>query len=426
MLFSQRTDKVPPFIHFVRTWRLVAVERYALKFDKWDSHIEMTPEDIAAAIARVPAKTREDIDFAHEQVRAFADAQRASIQDMETTLSPGVIAGHKNMPVDCAGCYVPGGRFAHIASAIMTVTTAKAAGCPKVVACSPPRGKEGIACEVVYAMHIAGCDHILTLGGVQGMAAMAFGLYTGQPASIIVGPGNRFIVEAKRYLFGRCGIDLIAGPTEAAVIADDTADPFMIATDLTSQAEHGPDSPCVLITTSMRVGEAVRDLMPKLIADLPPSCDIAKVSWADYGEIVVVDSREEAAAVSDEVGSEHLEVQVSESVCVLRRRRKKQQQKTKRSSAPWLVRVRTHRHRHRTSPTPPSFSVYNFDCPYDNSNFSRGKYLARRASAARACASIPSARDMRAVTCATCRVPSWVRRWYEHVLRNFPTKSPPE
>lgn len=281
---------------------------YARTLDKFEGEVVLSHDAIEAAIATVPEGLKRDIDFAAAQIRTFAVAQRGTMLDLEVELHPGVTAGHKNLPVQVAGAYVPGGRFAHIASALMGVVTAKAAGVPFVVACSPSRGAT-VAAEVIYALKVAGADCILALGGVQAIAAMAYGLFTGKPANIVVGPGNRFIVEAKRKLFGRMGIDLIAGPTEVAVLADDGADAEVVAVDLVSQAEHGPDSPCVLITTSRRLGEAVKRRVPELIATLPGDSAVATVSWRDYGEIVVVDSREEAAQLSDLIGSEHLEVQ---------------------------------------------------------------------------------------------------------------------
>lgn len=217
------------------------------------------------------------------------------------------MAGHRHIPVSVAGCYVPGGRYAHAASAAMSIGTAKAAGVPFVVACSPPRGGEGIHPASLYAMANAGADVILSLGGVQAIAAMAYGLFTGRPADVLAGPGNRFVAEAKRLLFGRVGIDVFAGPTEALVIADDTADPWLVAVDLASQAEHGPDSPTVLVTTSRRVAEQVLELVPRAIAPLPTAAAAAQ-AWADCGEVVLCESREEAREVADRYASEHVEV----------------------------------------------------------------------------------------------------------------------
>ena len=214
---------------------------YAENLDKWTGDIIVTSEEIAAAGERLSQRARDDIHFAYDRVKKFAEAQLASMQEFETELSPGLIAGQKLIPVHTAGCYVPGGRYAHIASAIMSVTTAKVAGVKNVIACSPTRGSDGVHPSILYAAGLAGADTILALGGVQGIAAMAFGLFSGHPADVLVGPGNRFVAEAKRILYGRVGIDMFAGPTEIAVIADETADPDIVASDLISQAEHGFD-----------------------------------------------------------------------------------------------------------------------------------------------------------------------------------------
>ena len=263
----------------------------------------------ARRVRQVPDAVKRDIDFATAQVRAFALAQRASLNEFAVELHPGVTAGQRLLPVNVAGCYVPTGRYAHIASAYMSVATAKAAGVPTVVACSTPYRGEGIHPYVLYAMQVAGADVVLTLGGVQAIAAMAFGLFTGKPADIIVGPGNKFVAEAKRMLYGQVGIDVFAGPSEVAVIADDSADPRLVASDLVGQAEHGHESPAWLITTSQVLADEVQRLVPKLVAGLPPTArDAAGAAWRDYGEVIVCATREEAAAVSDRYASEHLEV----------------------------------------------------------------------------------------------------------------------
>ena len=243
-----------------------AVRRYASKLDEWTRDIVGTAEEIERRTRDIPADTKRDIDFATAQVRRFALAQRESIREFETEIHPGLVAGQRLIPVNVAGCYVPTGRYAHIASAYMSIATAKAAGVPTVIACSTPyRGDgrdDGIHPEVLYAMHVAGADTIMTLGGVQAIAAMAQGLFTGRPADIIVGPGNKFVAEAKRMLFGQVGIDVIAGPSEIAVIADDSDDPRMVAADLVGQAEHGHESPAWLFTTSRSVAEAVLRSVP--------------------------------------------------------------------------------------------------------------------------------------------------------------------
>jgi len=281
---------------------------YARLLDGFEGDPVVTADQRAAAAAEVPERLKDDIRFALDRVRTFAEAQKASIQGFETELSPGLWAGQRLIPIETAGCYVPGGRYAHVASAIMSVATAKVAGVEHVVACSAPRGG-AVHPAILYTMDLCGADTILALGGVQGIAAMAFGLFTGRPARILVGPGNRFVAEAKRQLFGRVGIDLFAGPTEIAVIADATADAQIVAEDLVSQAEHGPDSPAWLIATDRALAEAVMARMPGLIAALPEvQSAAAEAAWRDYGEVVLADSAEDAAAVSDVYAAEHLEV----------------------------------------------------------------------------------------------------------------------
>ncbi len=291
-----------------------AVRDYARKLDKWDGEIVVSPLEIEERTRSIPEGVKRDIEFAAAQVRRFAEAQRASMQEFSTNLSDGLVAGQRLIPVNVAGCYVPTGRYAHIASAYMSIGTAKAAGVPTVIACSTPfkdaDGGLGIHPQVLYAMQVAGADVILTLGGVQAIATLAFGLFTGKPADIVVGPGNKFVAEAKRALFGAVGIDVLAGPTEIAVIADDTADPHIVATDLVGQAEHGSDSPAWLICFSKAFGEDVSRRVSALIEKLPdPARSAAAAAWRDYGEIVVCATREEAARVSDAYAAEHLEVQ---------------------------------------------------------------------------------------------------------------------
>lgn len=286
-----------------------AVRDYARQLDHWEGDIVMTPAAIDAALKEVPAQVKRDIDFAVQQVFDFASAQRRSLQEFSTTLHPGVTAGQRVIPVNVVGCYAPAGRYAHIASAYMTVTTAKAAGVKTIVACSSPFRGGGMHPYVLYAFKAAGADVIMTLGGVQAIATLAHGLFTGKPADVVVGPGNKFVAEAKRTLFGKVGIDVFAGPSEVAVIADDSADPAIVASDLVGQAEHGHESPAWLITTSKALAEDVMRRMPALIDALPPTArDAAGSAWRDYGEVVVCDTREEVAAVSDRYGSEHLEV----------------------------------------------------------------------------------------------------------------------
>ena len=286
-----------------------AVRAYAKKLDQWDGDIVLTPAQIQARAAEVPAQVRKDIDFAIEQVSQFAHAQRQSLQEFTVGLHPGVTAGQRVMPVNVAGCYAPAGRYAHIASAYMGVATAKAAGVKTIIACSGPFRGGPMHPYLLYAFNRAGADVIMTLGGVQAIATMAEGLFTGKPADVIVGPGNKFVAEAKRALFGKVGIDVFAGPSEVAVIADDSADPEIVASDIVGQAEHGHESPAWLFTTSENLARAVMKRVPELIATLPPIArDAAGCAWRDYGEVMLCDTREEMAALSDRYASEHLEV----------------------------------------------------------------------------------------------------------------------
>jgi len=287
----------------------VAVREYAAKLDGWTGDVIVSPAEIEKRTRDIPRAIRDDIDFATERVRRFAIAQRESIREFAVEVQPGLTAGQRLVPVNVAGCYVPTGRYAHIASAYMSVATAKAAGVPKVVACSTPYQGQGIHPHVLYAMHVAGADVVMTLGGVQAIAAMAYGLFTGSPADIVVGPGNKYVAEAKRLLFGKVGIDVFAGPSEIAVIADETADASIVASDLVGQAEHGHESPAWLITTSRKLAEEVMRRVPALIEELPATArDAAGSAWRDYGEVVLCDSRETAAATSDRYAPEHLEV----------------------------------------------------------------------------------------------------------------------
>jgi sulfopropanediol 3-dehydrogenase len=286
-----------------------AVRDYAAKLDNWRGEIVVTSADIERRTRDIPSSVKRDIEFATGQVRKFAVAQCDSIREFATELQPGLFAGQRLVPVDVAGCYVPTGRYAHIASAYMSIATAKAAGVPTVVACSTPYQGQGIHPHVLYAMKVAGADVMMTLGGVQAIAALAFGLFTGKPADIVVGPGNKFVAEAKRMLFGKVGIDVFAGPSEVAVIADDSADAAIVASDLVGQAEHGHESPAWLFTTSHALAEDVMRRVPPLIDALPPTArDAAGAAWRDYGEVIVCATREDAAAVSDRHAPEHLEV----------------------------------------------------------------------------------------------------------------------
>ena len=288
-------------------------KEYASKFDQYQGNIILTDEEIEAASELVPAKLKKDIEFAHDNVRRFAEKQKETLKNTEIEIHPGFVTGQKVIPVDAAGCYVPGGRYSHIASAIMTVTTAKVAGCKFITACSPPKPNVGVAPAIVYAAHICGANKIMAMGGVQGVASMTYGLFGLPQANILVGPGNQFVAEAKRILFGRVGIDMIAGPTDSLILADETADPFIVATDLVSQAEHGYNSPVWLITNNEALASKVMNLVPKLIDDLPETNrDNAAAAWRDYAEVIVCENREEMAACSDEYAPEHLTVQADD------------------------------------------------------------------------------------------------------------------
>ena len=290
-----------------------AVRDYAKKLDQWHGEIVMSAQAIEAAIRDIPAGVRRDIDFASRQVYDFAVAQRKSALDFSTELHPGVIAGQKVVPVNVVGCYAPSGRYAHIASAYMTVATAKAAGVKTIVACSSPFRGGGMHPYLLYAFKTAGADVIMTLGGVQAIASMACGLFTGKPADVVVGPGNKFVAEAKRSLFGKVGIDVFAGPSEVAIIADDSADPAIVASDLVGQAEHGHESPAWLFTTDKGMAQEVLRLVPELIEKLPPTAkDAAGAAWRDYGEVILCSDRAEVVEISDRYASEHLEVHARE------------------------------------------------------------------------------------------------------------------
>ena len=290
-----------------------SVRDYAAELDGWDGSIEISKAQIETAGLALPDDLKSDIQYAHDNIRAFALAQRASAQDMEIELRPGLFAGQRHIPLQTAGCYVPGGRYAHIASALMTITTARAAGVDQVIACTPARGPEGPAPAVLYAMQLAGADRILCLGGVQAVATLAHGFFGGTPADILVGPGNQFVAEAKRQLFGQVGIDMFAGPTDSMILADDSADALTIAWDLVGQAEHGQNSPVSLITTDARLARDVMRLIPRCIADLPePNATPARAAWAALGEVVLCENREELAQHADAAGPEHLHVQAAD------------------------------------------------------------------------------------------------------------------
>lgn len=284
-----------------------AVRELSIKFDRWDrADYRLTGKEIADCVSQLPARAIEDIKFAQEQVRNFAQKQRECLLDLEVETHPGVILGHKNIPVGSVGCYVPGGKYPLLASAHMSVITAKVAGVERIMTCAPPyQGKPAPA--IVAAQHLAGADEIYCLGGVQAVAAMAIGTETITPVDMLVGPGNAFVAEAKRQLFGRVGIDLFAGPTETLVIADETADPEICATDLLGQAEHGPDSPAILLTNSEALARATMAEVERLLTILPTAAIAAK-SWQSHGQVIVCDSEDEMIAEADRIASEHVQV----------------------------------------------------------------------------------------------------------------------
>ncbi len=285
-----------------------AVRQYAKQYDHWDGDFIVTKEEIHKAVSSLSQGVKEDIQFAYEQIHEFAVKQRESLAEFETELYPGVTVGQKIVPVTVAGCYVPGGRYAHVASAIMSIATAKAAGVPFVVSCSPSHQGTGIHASTLYAMSLCQSDVILTLGGVQGIASLAYGLFTGRPADVLVGPGNKYVAEAKRILFGDVGIDLFAGPSEILIIADETADPKIVSVDLLAQAEHGYDSPTILVTTSEVLARQVLEQMPMFIERLQAP-EVSRCSWRDYGSVVCVTDREEAVKISNDFAPEHVEIQ---------------------------------------------------------------------------------------------------------------------
>ncbi|OIQ40839.1 MAG: histidinol dehydrogenase [Roseobacter sp. MedPE-SWde] len=306
-------DTVVKILSDIETGGDAAALDYAAKFDKYNGSVLLSAEEIEAACALVPDKLKADIQFAHDNVKRFAEKQKSTVADVEYEIVPGLVAGQKAIPVDAAGCYAPGGRYSHVASAIMTVTTAKVAGCKHITCCSPPRPGVGIAPAIVYAAHICGADKIMAMGGVQGVAAMTFGLFGLPKANILVGPGNQFVAEAKRILFGRVGIDMIAGPTDSLILADKTADPHIVATDLVSQAEHGYNSPVWLVTDDRDLAQDVMSRVPELIDDLPQvNRENATAAWRDYAEVIVCADREEMAATSDDYAPEHLTVQADD------------------------------------------------------------------------------------------------------------------
>ena len=295
-----------------------AVRMYSGKFDKWNPpSLRLSEAEIQACIASIGRQAIEDIRFAQAQIRRFAQIQMLSLRDVEIETLPGVVLGHKNIPVNSVGCYVPGGKYPMVASAHMSVLTAKVAGVKRVIACAPPfDGKPSAA--IIAAMALAGADEIYAIGGVQAVAAMAIGTETVKPVDMLVGPGNAYVAEAKRQLYGRVGIDLFAGPTETMVICDDTVDAELVAVDLLGQAEHGPTSPAVCITTSRKIAAELPAALEKVLARLD-TAPVARVAWRDYGEIILCDSDEEMAQESDRISSEHIQVMTKDPDWFLRR-----------------------------------------------------------------------------------------------------------
>ncbi|PLS06946.1 histidinol dehydrogenase [Neobacillus cucumis] len=304
---AQVTETVKNILVDIETNGDSAVRAYSAKFDKWSPQsFRLSKEEVEEIIKRVPEETIEDIKFAQAQIRNFAEAQKSALKDIEVETIPGVVLGHKNIPVNSVGCYIPGGRYPMVASAHMSVLTAKVAGVKRVIACTPPINGE-IPAATIAAMALAGADEIYLLGGVQAMAAMAIGTESISPVDMLVGPGNAFVAEAKRQLFGRVGIDLLAGPTEVLVIADETSDAEIVATDLLGQAEHGPTSPAALITTSEKLAnETILEIERQL--QTLETAEVARAAWQEYGKIILVDNLDEAVAEADKLAYEHVEV----------------------------------------------------------------------------------------------------------------------
>jgi sulfopropanediol 3-dehydrogenase len=307
------TETVQSILNEIETGGEEAAQRFAEKFDRYTGNLVVTRDEIEAASGKLSQKLKDDIRFAHDNVRKFAEAQKQTLGDVEVEIVPGLVAGQKTIPCQAAGCYVPGGRYSHVASAIMTVTTARVAGCRHIAVCSPPRPDVGINPAIVYTADLCGADAILAMGGVQGVASMAFGLYGLPKADILVGPGNQFVAEAKRILFGRVGIDMFAGPTDSLILADGKADPEIAAADLVGQAEHGYNSPVWLVTDNAALADAVMAAVPRLIATLPDlNRENAEAAWRDYAEVILCSDREEMAATADEYAPEHLSVQAED------------------------------------------------------------------------------------------------------------------
>jgi sulfopropanediol 3-dehydrogenase len=301
------TKNVQALLDEVQEGGDAAVRRLAIRFDGLDrQNYRLAKAEIEACLNSISKQERTDIEFAQQQVRNFAEAQKAALTDIEVETLPGVILGHRNVPVKSVGCYVPGGKYPLLASAHMSVLTAKVAGCERVITCAPPfKGKP--APLIVAAQHLAGADEIYVLGGVQAVAAMALGTETVEPVDMLAGPGNAYVAEAKRLLFGRVGIDLFAGPTEVLIVADDTVDGELVATDLLGQAEHGANSPAILVTNSEKLARATLTEIERLLK-IMPTAEIAGTAWRNHGEIILCETREEMLAEADRIASEHVQV----------------------------------------------------------------------------------------------------------------------
>ena len=286
---------------------------FARKLDKYHGSTILSEEEIEFAKNTVSQRSKDDIQFAYNNVRRFAEAQKNTLHDFEIEVVPEFTLGQKYIPCNSVGCYIPGGRYSHVASAIMTVTTAKVSGCGHIVACSPPRPNVGINPEIIYTADLCGADKIIAMGGVQAIASMAYGLFGLPDADILVGPGNQYVAEAKRLLFGKVGLDMVAGPTDSLILADDSADPEIIAVDLVGQAEHGYNSPVWLVTNDKKIAEAVLIKIPDIIKALPKiNKENAQAAWRDFGEIIICSDREEMAKTADHYAPEHLSVQAKD------------------------------------------------------------------------------------------------------------------
>ncbi len=308
----QVTGTVAEIIADVERDGVAAVRAYSERLDKWSpERFTVDPDVVSKAGESIPDELREHIDIAAAQIRRFAAAQREMFTDLEIGTLPGVVLGHKHIPVGSVGAYVPGGRYPLIASALMTTIVASEAGVERIVACAPPHDENGIDQAMLYAMHIGGANTVISAGGAHGLAALVFGIEDVEPVDMIVGAGNAYVAEAKRQLFGRVGIDLLAGPTEILVIADQTADPELVAADIVGQLEHGPTSVGWLVSTSRQLGEQARIAIERRIQELPTS-QVASEAWDAYGEIIICDSDEEALAISDKLAAEHVEVHTAD------------------------------------------------------------------------------------------------------------------